>query len=128
MQIDNYKLQIVNRLLLVAAATGLLSCGSSAPTMARPVDYIPPTVTLTSPVSGTASGNVTITANAHDDQRMGSVKFFVDGQAYGPLDQVAPFTTQWSSNAGGTYTFGATAYDKAGNATAATPVSVTYLP
>jgi hypothetical protein len=39
-----------------------------------------------------------------------------------------PFTTQWSSNSGGTYTFGATAYDKAGNATSATPVSVTYIP
>jgi hypothetical protein len=61
--------------------------------MSRPVDYIPPTVTLTSPVSGTATGNVTITANAHDDQGVGSVKFFVDGQAYGPLDQAAPFTT-----------------------------------
>lgn len=118
----------LNRPLVVAAATALLSCGDSAPTMARPVDYIPPTVNLTSPASGTATGNVTITANAHDDQGVGSVKFFVDGQAYGPLDQSAPFTTQWSSNSGGTYTFGATAYDKAGNATAATPVSVTYLP
>ncbi len=118
----------VNRLLLVAGVTGLLSCGGSAPTMSRPVDYIPPTVTLTSPVSGTATGNVTITANAHDDQGIGSVKFFVNGQAYGPLDQETPFTTQWSSSAGGTYTFGATAYDKAGNATAATPVSVTYIP
>ncbi len=108
-------------------ATGLLSCGASATTMARPVDYIPPTVTLTSPPSGTATGNVTITANAHDDQGMGSVKFFVNGQGYGPLDQTAPFTTQWSSTVGGTYTFGATAYDKAGNA-AATPVSVTYVP
>jgi type 1 fimbria pilin len=116
------------RILSFVATAGLLSCGGSAPTMARPVDYIPPTITLTSPMSGTASGNVTITANAHDDKGVGSVKFFVDGQAYGPLDQAAPFTTQWSSNAGGTYTFGATAYDKAGNATAAAPVSVTYLP
>ncbi|HSR92372.1 MAG TPA: Ig-like domain-containing protein [Gemmatimonadales bacterium] len=109
-------------------ATGLLSCGGSATTMARPVDYIPPTVTLTSPASGTATGNVTITANAHDDQGMGSVKFFVNGQGYGPLDQATPFTTQWSSAVGGTYTFGATAYDKAGNATASTLVSVTYVP
>jgi len=128
--ITNWQLQItnVNRLFVVAAATTLLSCGGSAPTMARPVDYIPPTVNLTSPPSGTATGDVTITANAHDDQGIGSVKFFVDGQAYGPLDKSAPFTTQWSSNSGGTYTFGATAYDKAGNATSATPVSVTYFP
>jgi len=96
--------------------------------MARPVDYVPPTITLTSPAAGATSGTVTITANAHDDQGMGSVKFLVNGQPYGPLDQSAPFTAQWSSNAGGMYTFGATAYDKAGNATAATPVSVTYLP
>ncbi|HSE68719.1 MAG TPA: Ig-like domain-containing protein [Gemmatimonadales bacterium] len=118
----------MNRLLVVAAATGLLFCGGSAPTMGRPVDYIPPTVNLTSPASGTATGNVTITANAHDDQGVGSVKFFVDGQAYGPLDQSAPFTTRWSSNFGGAYIFGATAYDKAGNATSAMPVSVTYIP
>lgn len=96
--------------------------------MSRPVDYIPPTIHLTSPASGAATGHVTITASAHDDQSMGSVKFFVNGQPYGPLDQSAPFTTQWSSSAGGTYTFGATAFDKAGNATSAMPVSVTYIP
>ena len=119
---------IPHRILTLAAATGLFSCGSSAPTMSRPVDYIPPTIHLASPVPGAATGTVTITASAHDDQGMGGVKFFVDGQGYGPLDQSAPFTTQWSSNVGGTYTFGATAFDKAGNATAAISVTVTYLP
>jgi Big-like domain-containing protein len=114
--------------LIVALTAGLLSCGGSAPTMARPVDYIPPTIHLTSPVSGVATGNVTVTASAHDDQSMGSVKFFVNGQPLGPLDQSTPFTTQWSSSTGGTYTLGATAFDKAGNSSSAMPVTVTYIP
>jgi len=96
--------------------------------MARPVDYIPPTIHLTSPASGAATGSVTITASAHDDRSMGSVKFFVNGQPFGPLDQSAPFTMQWSSSTRGTYTLGATAFDKAGNSTSAIPVTVTYIP
>lgn len=118
----------LNRPLSFAVVAGLLCCGSNAPTMSRPVDFVPPTVNMTSPTSGTGTGDVTISANAHDDQGVASVKFFVNNQAYGPLDQAAPFTTHWSSSTPGTYNFGATAYDRAGNSTSATPVSVTYVP
>lgn len=114
--------------VLLPAVAALFACGSSNTTQPRPVDFIPPTVTLTSPTSGSATGTIDITANAHDDQGIGSVKFFVNGQPYGGLDQSTPYSAQWSSTTAGTYTFGATAFDRKGNSAQATPVSVTYIP
>jgi hypothetical protein len=94
------------RTLSFVATAGLLSCGRSA-TMARPVDYISPTVNLTSRVG-------------HDRERDDHCQrtttgawgrqFLVNGQAHGPLDQSAPFTTSGAQHRG-TIVFGATAYD-----------------
>jgi chitinase len=106
----------------------VLACGSDTATKPAPVDFVPPTVSLTSPLSGSATGILAITANAHDDQGVGSVKFFVNGLAYGGLDVTAPYTAQWSSTTAGNYTFGATAFDRKGNSAQATPVTVTYVP
>ncbi|MHB8998847.1 MAG: Ig-like domain-containing protein [Thermoanaerobaculia bacterium] len=90
-------------------------------------DTTPPSATITAPASGaTVSGAVPITVSATDDTGVTSVTIFVDGTAAATLS-AAPWQWSWDTTAlvNGTHAIGATAYDAAGNAGAATSISVT---
>lgn len=87
-----------------------------------------PTVSLTSPASGTtARGTVVLSASASDDVGIASVRFLVDSVAVGDADVVAPYQAAWvtTTAADGTHTVTAVARDTVGNEVTASPVTVT---
>jgi len=80
-------------------------------------DFTPPTVSLTSPVSGSAvTGTTQIVASASDNVGVTEVEFHLDGNLLGS-DAVGPFTWSWNTTAvaDGAHTLSASAYDAAGN-------------
>jgi hypothetical protein len=80
-------------------------------------DNTPPTVTMTSPVSGsTVSGTVALTASATDNVVVASVQFLVDGVAIAS-DILAPYSAVWdtTSATNGSHVIRAVARDAAGN-------------
>jgi hypothetical protein len=88
----------------------------------------PPTVVITSPVSGTIitglQATVTVSANASDsDGAISQVQFLVNGSIVSTLTS-APYTTSIVLNSG-TYTLNAIATDNAGLTTTSSPVTVT---
>jgi Big-like domain-containing protein/carbohydrate esterase-like protein len=93
-----------------------------------PADSTPPTVTITSPASGsTISGTINVTANASDNQGVAGVQFQLDGVNGGAEDGTAPYSVTWDTTAtpNGTHTLTAVARDAAGNRTTSSPVTVT---
>lgn len=85
-------------------------------------DTTPPTVAITSPVSGyTTSGNgsqanVSIAASASDASGIKMVEFYGDGRLLAQ-DTASPYTASWNVRkmAKGSHTIKARAYDNAGN-------------
>src|SRR5216117_60729 len=93
-----------------------------------PPDTTPPTVSITSPSSGsTVSGTVTVTASASDNVGVAGVQFRLDGSNLGAEDTSAPYSVSWDTTAAGngSHTLTARARDAAGNATTSSAVSVT---
>ncbi len=93
-----------------------------------PSDTTPPTVSLTSPSSGsTVTGTVTITANATDNVSVAGVQFLLDGVSIGAEDTTSPYSISWNTTTAtnGTRTLTARARDNAGNTTTSSGVSVT---
>jgi hypothetical protein len=91
-------------------------------------DTTPPTVSITSPASGsTVSGTITVSATASDNMGVAGVQFFVDGASLGAEDTTAPYAVTWDTTAAanGAHTLTATARDAAGNTATSAPVSVT---
>jgi thermitase len=85
-----------------------------------------PTAAITAPTaSSSVSGNVTVAVNATDNVGVDRVELKANGTVVG-IDNASPFSFSWNSAGvpNGMNTLVATAYDKAGNATASTPVSV----
>src|SRR5262249_23281328 len=85
-------------------------------------DQIPPTVSITAPVSGgTLSGVVTVSASASDNIGVAKVEFYVDS-VLRAVDLATPY--QWdfdtSSASNGSHTLEVWAYDIAGNTGRAT--------
>lgn len=78
-----------------------------------------PIVTMTNPATGgtySVGTVINLTANATDpDGTVTSVQFFVNGVAQGPADTGAPYSTQWTPAASGTYVITAQATDNTGN-------------
>lgn len=110
----------VNAGAAVAAAIAL-----EAPTDVA--DTTPPTVSISSPVAGSAvSGAVTVNVNAADNIGVDHVELYVNGVLY-VNDTLAPWTFNWDTTAGsdGTKSLTAKAYDAAGNVATSTAVSVT---
>lgn len=90
-------------------------------------DTTVPTVTLTSPSSGTtASGVLTMAATASDNYQVQRVDFLVDG-AVKNKDDFPPFSYRYDTSAlsSGTHTFSARAYDTSGNKSALSSVTLT---
>jgi alpha-tubulin suppressor-like RCC1 family protein len=81
-------------------------------------DTTKPTISMTSPVSGsTVSGTTAISASASDNMGVVGVQFKVDGVNLGAEDTVAPYSISWNTTtvANGAHTVTATARDAAGN-------------
>ena len=93
-----------------------------------PPDTTAPTVSITSPVSGsTVSGTVTISATASDDSgSVAGVQFQLDGVNFGTEKTAAPYSIAWDTMTvgNGSHTLTAVARDAAGNTATSTAVSV----
>jgi glucose/arabinose dehydrogenase/PKD repeat protein len=122
-----------NLLLMLVAAVllgALLPSSIPAPEAYGQVaaDTTPPTVSLTSPISGsTATHVVSLAATATDDVGVLSVEFFLDGGTSLGVDTTAPYLREWDSTtvSNGSHVLTARARDAAGNQTTSTGVSVT---
>ena len=92
-------------------------------------DIISPTVSITSPVSGsTVSGtSVTLSANASDNIGVSGVQFRLDSSNLGTEDTSAPYSITWNTTGStdGSHTLTAVARDAAGNTTISPGVTVT---
>jgi chitodextrinase len=109
-------------------AAGNVSAPSAEVSATVTGDSSPPTVSITNPADGTnASGIVTISANAQDNQAVAGVQFRLDGQNSGAEDQSAPYSQGWDTRGeiNGSHTITAVARDNAGNTTVSAPVQVT---
>jgi hypothetical protein len=99
----------------------------SALTLTVANDLEAPTVTLTSPSSGSAlSGVVKVSATASDDRAVHGVQFVLDGVPLGGEDNAEPFEVSWNTRdaANGGHVLTAVARDAAGKESTAT-VAVT---
>lgn len=98
-------------------------------TVTPPADTTAPTVSMTTPTSGsTVSGAVTLGANASDDTGVVKVSFYrgstlIDTDTTGP----SSFAVLWDTTtvANGTYSISAKASDAAGNVGTSSTISVT---
>ena len=92
------------------------------------LDVTPPSISLTSPATGTTlSDPVTITATATDNIGVVGVQFQLNGTDLGAEDTTNSFSVSWDTTgvAPGQYTLTAIARDAAGNTTSSDPVQVT---
>ncbi|HKI46440.1 MAG TPA: glycosyl hydrolase family 18 protein, partial [Balneolales bacterium] len=96
------------------AMNNTTSSSSTTPTL----DTTPPTVSISSPASGsTVSGTANVQIQASDNIGVSLVQLSVDGTTIGSSLTIAPFTFSWNTGglADGTHTLQATALDAAGN-------------
>ena len=94
---------------------------------APPIDKIPPTVSIASPLPGTTVlGVVTVTANAADNVAVAGVQFFADGQVLNSEVTAPPYKTQWNTSVltNGNHVLTARARDTSANMTTSAPVTV----
>jgi hypothetical protein len=93
-----------------------------------PADIAPPTITLTTPITGsTASGSLMVAASASDNKAVTSVQFYLDGSPLGTPLTAAPYQLTWNTAtvANGKHTLSAAAFDAAGNAGTSGSITVT---
>jgi hypothetical protein len=96
--------------------------------MSGTADTTPPSVSISSPANGsTASGTVTVSANASDNVGVVGLQFQLDGANLGAEDTASPYSTSWNTTtaSNGSHTLTAIARDAAGNRTTSNPVTVT---
>ena len=90
-------------------------------------DTIPPSVSITSPPSGTevsVNQNVTIQAVASDNRKVTKVEFYDNGVLKG-TDTRKPFSYVWKADIIGTHDWTAKAYDSSGNSSVSSVVTLT---
>lgn len=93
-----------------------------------PSDTTPPTVSLTAPAAGsTATGSITVSANAADNVGVVGVQFKLDGVGIGSEDLTSPYSITWDSTttSNGSHSLTATARDASGNQTTSASVAIT---
>ena len=110
-------------------AAGLLTTSADFTfTTANGPDTTPPTVSITSPISGaTVSGTITVAATASDNVGVSGVQFQVDGVNTGAVVTASPyiFSLDTTKLTNGTHSLTAVASDAAGNHTTSSAVLVT---
>jgi hypothetical protein len=97
-------------------------------TVSNVKDTTPPTVSITSPASGSSvSGTINVTATASDNVGVAGVQFQVDGGNTGAQVTSSPYTFALNtlSYANGSHTLTAVATDTANNKATSSPVSIT---
>jgi hypothetical protein len=106
------------------------NAGQSAPvTITMANDVTPPTVSITSPTSGsTQAGTTTISVSASDNVGVSRVQYF-DGATLLGTSTSSPHYYSWNlaSVATGSHTLTAKAFDSMGNSTTSAPVTVTVI-
>ena len=110
------------------AAGNVSSPSNEASATVTAADTTPPTVSITSPSSGsTVSGIVSVAAAASDDVGVVGVQFKLDGNNLGAEDTAAPYQISWDSTtaANGTHALSAIARDAAGNRGTSSAVNIT---
>ena len=94
-----------------------------------PNDNNPPTITISSPLSGqTVSDTVNFAVVAYDDVEIDYVEFFIDGFSFGTDDE-APYSYLWDTSLnigvhGNQHALSALVVDTAGNTTFSQPILV----
>src|SRR6266480_137514 len=91
-------------------------------------DTTPPSVSITSPASGTiVGGTISVTASASDNVGVVGVQFLLDGLNTGAEAAAAPYSASWNTTtaSNGSHSLTAVARDAAGNRTTSAPVAVT---
>ncbi len=89
---------------------------------------IAPTVALTSPAEGAVvGGNVTVTADASDDNSVASVQFRVGSVNLGAPDTAPPYATVWNTTllVNGSQAISAVATDSFGNVATSPTINIT---
>src|SRR5439155_1063186 len=77
-------------------ATGNTTPSAAVTVTVVAADTTPPTVSLTAPSDGaTASGTITVSANATDNVAVAGVQFQLDGANLGSEDTTAPYSVSW---------------------------------
>ncbi|MBJ6727573.1 DUF4082 domain-containing protein [Geomesophilobacter sediminis] len=113
-----------------AAVTAFNSAGESAYSNVVLIpESVAPTVSITAPANGaTATGTMSVTANATDNIGVTKVEFYVNG-TLAATDTATPYLYSWNTSnlAAGTYTLTAKAYDAAGNVGTSSAVSVSVV-
>ncbi|HYC34269.1 MAG TPA: Ig-like domain-containing protein, partial [Candidatus Paceibacterota bacterium] len=91
------------------------------------VDATPPTVSITAPASGTASGTILISASASDNNAIYGVQFKLNGANLQSEDTFPSYSINWDSKtvSNGSYQILAVARDMAGNRATSSPVTLT---
>ena len=91
------------------------------------IDFTPPTAAVTSPLAGTVSGIVPVTATATDNVGVTSLQIQLDGVNLGAAGAASPVTVSWNTafSANGLHRLRAIARDLAGNIGTSADVLVT---
>ncbi len=129
--------QVATFMLLMLLVVFTLSCGKTKNEMIEdpPVqdnintpdeDNTNPTVNITTPVSGTFSGLITITATASDDSGISSVKIYINNSLVS-TDTTSPYEYEWNTTleTNGEFSIKAIAYDPSGNSETDDDTSIT---
>ncbi len=132
-QVQTYDQSIPNEVRYLDNVSLATSRQSSPPPPPPPSDTNPPTVSITTPVSGaTISGTASpITANASDlgtgESGVAGVQFKIDGLSVGAEDTASPYSISFNttSQTNGSHTITALARDNSGKTTTSSNVTVT---
>lgn len=115
---------------VTTTGTGGTTTGGTTGTTGVLVDSTPPTVSLTTPTSGTilnadSDARITLTASAADNVGVSRVDFYRGSSLIGSAGSV-PYSYSYSTNAlgNGVQTFTARAVDLAGNSSVSSPITV----
>jgi hypothetical protein len=83
-----------------------------------------PIVSITSPVSGTQAGIVSVTASASDNVAVAGVQFRLNGADLGAEDTTSPYSVPWDTTtvANGVHQLNAVARDTSNNTTTSTTI------
>jgi len=91
-------------------------------------DTTPPSVTITSPQSGsTVSEVVSVTCISTDNEGVEKVELWIDGVSTGVTDETQPYSMDWNTTTyeDGSYVITVRSYDTSGNTTDSAPITLT---